>query len=67
LLTSDWRVLIKAIYSEAWQYFDTEEPSDENLRWKESNGIKFLFHPYQKWGDNHDLAKEFIQSAYNLL
>ena len=67
LLNSDWRVLIKAIYSEAWQYFDTEEPSDENLRWKESNGIKFLFHPYQKWGDNHDLAKEFIQSAYNLL
>lgn len=67
LLNSDWRVLIKAMCMEAWSYIEATEPTDGNLRWTEVNGFKFLFHPYQKWGGKHDLAKDFIQTVYNLL
>lgn len=67
LLNGDWRELTKAICSEAWPYIQAVEPADDNNRWTQVDGIKFLFHPYQKWGYDHELAKEFIQTVYNLL
>jgi hypothetical protein len=62
----DWRALLKALCSDAWIYIDSDEPG-ENDRWTEVDGIKFLFHTYQKWGGDHAIAKDFIQSVYNLL
>lgn len=63
LNNAEWRELIKAICIEAWQYLQAVEPTDENNRWVEVNDVKFLFHGHQKWGADHNLAKDFIQTV----
>lgn len=60
-----WIERVKGVLVHVWEELQGEEPTDEKDRWLEVNGIKYLFHPTQKWtrADGRDFAK----AAWNYL
>ncbi len=61
-----WRDILLRGCEEIWSYLQKDEYAlPEISRWREVNGRKYLFHEHQHW--TKDDAKQFIQSAYNLL
>ena len=65
ILNNTWTARIRELLREMWAYLDAPEPSVENDRWTEANGIKFLFHPHQPW--TRDDAKTFVLAAWNYM
>lgn len=63
---NSWRDILLRGCEEIWSYLQKDEYAlPEISRWREVNGHKYLFHQHQHW--TKDDAKQFIQSAYNLL
>lgn len=61
-----WREILLHGCEEIWSYLQNDEYTlHEFSRWREVNNCKYLFHEHQNWTKND--AKQFIQSAYNLL
>jgi hypothetical protein len=60
-----WTDVVKRICGHIWVNLDGSEPSNENLRWREVNGYKFLFHDAQKWTRQDGL--DFVLSAWRYL
>lgn len=56
---SSWAGQVRSVLAHIWE--DTKEPESEK-RWLEVNGIKFLFHSYQRW--TRDDARRFAHAAW---
>lgn len=65
LTRATWVDTIKGVLYHIWDNLQGDEPSDDDQRWLEVNGIKYLFHWRQKWtrADGRDFAK----AAWNYL
>lgn len=65
LRRTTWTSVIRGVLGHIWEELQGNEPAEEGDRWEEVNGIKFLFHPTQKWtrADGRDFAK----AAWNFL
>jgi hypothetical protein len=46
----------------AWVHWENTEDVACEQTWTEANGIKFLFHPAQKW--TRQQARDFIYAAW---
>lgn len=57
---TSWRSVMRGCLAEIFNYTLKAEPSDS--RWLEANGIKFLFHPNQKW--TRDQIHKFASAAW---
>jgi hypothetical protein len=55
-----WTDIIRAVIVEAYKHTETDAAGEDLT---EANGIKYLFHPSQKW--TRGQANEFLVSAYN--
>jgi hypothetical protein len=56
---STWAGQVRSALAHIWE--DTREPESEK-RWMEVNGIKYLFHSYQRW--TRDDARRFVHAAW---
>ncbi len=57
-----WTRCLKEMIIHIWNELEGAEPTEENKRWEEVNGCKFLFHPGQKW--TRQDAREFAYAAW---
>lgn len=57
-MASTWTETVKGVLAHIYSALEGAEPSEEDERWVEVNGIKFLFHVRQKWTrqDGRDFA-----------
>jgi hypothetical protein len=56
---------MRGIIVHIWEGLQGVEPSVESQRWLESNEVKFLFHPNQKW--TRADGREFAKAMWNHL
>jgi hypothetical protein len=60
-----WRGTMQGCLADIYNYTLTSEPDDHDDRWVEANGVKFLFHPAQKW--NRADVHKFAKSAWDYM
>jgi len=58
-----WTATIKAMLVHIWSELENGDPPAG--RWMEANGVKYLFHPSQKW--SLDEGRDFARAAWNHL
>lgn len=63
---TDWRNLICDICIHFWSYLSNDvEPANDDLRWSEVNGHKYLFGNHQRWTKQE--AKDFTLQVYDMV
>lgn len=60
-----WRALVSNVLVAIYDYLSKPEPTNENERWTEVNGHKWLFHPQQNW--TRQQATNFIVNAWGIV
>jgi hypothetical protein len=60
-----WRDLVSNVLVAIYNYLSRPEPTNENERWTEVNGHKWLFHPHQNW--TRQQATNFIVNAWGVV
>lgn len=60
-----WRALVTSALVAIFDYVSNVEPTNENERWTEVNGHKWLFHPQQNW--TRQQAKNFVINAWGVV
>lgn len=64
MLTS-WSATVRALIVHIWAQLEGEEPSEEEKRWLEVNGRKFLFSAAQPW--SREKARAFALAGWKFL
>jgi hypothetical protein len=62
---STWTSRIEGVIGHIWDSLQGDEEPEEDDRWLEVNGIKYLFHGSQKWTRKD--GREFAYAAWNYL
>jgi hypothetical protein len=65
LTRTTWVEVVRGILGHIYQELDGPEPTDEQSRWHEVNGCKYLFHSSQKWARRD--GRDFAQAAWTYL
>lgn len=60
-----WRSLASNVLVAMFDYLSNTEPTNENERWTEVNGHKWLFHPQQNW--TRQQAMNFVVNAWGVV
>ena len=60
-----WTETVKGVLAHIYLSLEGPEPSEEEDRWVEVNGIKFLFHAAQKW--TRQDGREFAEAGWKYL
>lgn len=58
-----WRATIQGCLADVFNYTMRREPGES--RWLEANGVKYLFHPNQKW--TREQVHRFVDDAWNYM
>jgi hypothetical protein len=62
---STWTETVESVLAHIYNSLGGDEPSNQNDRWLEVNGIKFLFHVRQKWSRKD--GRDFALACWNYL
>lgn len=65
LIRASWVEVVRGVLGHVYEELEGGEPTDENSRWLEVNGCKYLFHPAQKW--TRQDGRDFAQAAWTYL
>jgi hypothetical protein len=58
-----WREIVRGVCAQIWGY--SKEPEPNVGRWLEVNGLKWLFHPEQRW--TREDAQRFAEMAFGMV
>jgi hypothetical protein len=61
-LEPTWTAVLRAMLVHIWNGLQGEEPTQENLRWREANGCFYLF-PQKEWSRAD--GRDFAHAAWN--
>lgn len=62
---STWRSVMQGCLADIFNYTNRPEPAENDDRWLEANGAKFLFYPAQKW--TREQVHAFASAAWDYM
>jgi hypothetical protein len=65
LLRSTWVDTVRGLLGHIWEGLEGDEPEDNDARWLEVGGCKYLFHAAQDWTRKD--GRDFAYAAWNYL